>query len=261
MDIKEYFELKNELFSSLFYIFEDFINDFDSSKDYPKSIFDKFKNFAGKSNFKLDFEFSSYDFKIFEECKFSSEEWIEIYKLFHALSNDDELNPFIKLFYCDLLCNGPFNEDIEALDMSSDLLELMTDEVKKLFWLFDEYFKHHDSKLIKSIAEVCKSDAIPFFIVVHLAGWIYESIEDDLNKMQEYGDVSLELYLIAFDKIFKKPVIYRWDEYVELDSIRYDIDTSRFSEKQIEKVYSKIRGFDQIFNYAKDLEIFYNKTY
>ena len=262
MDLEEYFELKNELFISLFYIFDEFINDFDSSKDYSKLIFEKFDNFFDKSNFKLDFEFSNYDFKLFEECEFSSDEWISIYKLFYNLSSQNNgLTPFIKLFYCDLLYNGPFDEDVEALDMSNDLLDLMGDEVRKLFWLFDEYFKHSDSKLIERIAEVCKCDAIPFFMVDHLASWINEKIEKDLNKMQEYGDISLELYLIAYDKVFKKPIIYYWDEYVDLDSMMYDIDTSKFSEKQIEKLYSKMQSLDEVFDYAKDLKIFYNKTY
>ena len=262
MDLEEYFQLKNELFRSLFNIFDEFINDFDSSKDYPKLIFDKFENFSDKSNFNLDFEFSTYDFKIFEECKFSDDEWISIYNLFYNLSSqDNKLTPFIKLFYCDLLYNGPFDEDIEALDMSNDLLDLMTDEVKKLFWLFDEYFKYDDSKLIERIAEVCKFDVIPFFMTYHLANWINEKIETDLNKMQEYGDTSLELYLIAYDKVFKKPVFYYWDEYIDLDSIMYDIDTSRFSKKQIEKVYSKMQSLDEVFDYANDLKIFYNKTY
>ncbi len=262
MEINEYLELKNELFSSLFYIFDEFINDFDSSKDYSKLIFKEFKDFGDKCNFKLDFEFSTHDFKIFEECKFSNDDWILIYNLFFNLfSQDSKLTPFIKLFYCDLLYNGPFDEDVEALDMSDDLLELMFDELKRLFWLFDEYFKDDDSKLISQIAETCKWDVIPFFIVNHLADWIYEHIENDLNKVREYGDVSLELYLIAFDKIFKKPIIYRWDEYIDLDSIRYDIDTSKFNEKQIEKAYSKIENFNILFGYENYLKIFYNKIY
>lgn len=262
MDIKEYLELKNELFSSLFYIFDEFINDFDSSKDYSNLLFKEFKNFGYKCNFKLDFEFSNHDFKIFDECKFSSDEWTVIYNLFFKLfSRDSELNPFIKLFYCDLLYNGPFGEDVEALDMSNDLLELMFDELKSLFWLFDEYFKDDDSQLISQIAEACNRDAIPFFIVNHLADWIYEHIENDSNKVWEYGDASLELYLIASDKIFKKPIIYRWDEYIDLDSIRYDIDSSKYNEKQIEKAYSKIENLDLLFDYEKYLKIFYNKTY
>lgn len=262
MDIKKYLELKNELFTSLFYIFDEFINDFDLSKDYSKLIFKEFKNFSDKCNFNLDFEFSIYDFKIFDECKFSDDEWISIYRLFYRLfSQDSKLTPFIKLFYCDLLYKGPFEEDVEALDMSNNLLELMFDELKRLFWLFDEYFKDDNSKLISQIAEAGKCDVIPFFIVNHLAGWIYEHIENDSNKMREYGDVSLELYLIAFDKIFKKPIIYRWEEYIDLDSIRYDIDTSKFNKKQIEKVYSKIENLDLLFDYEKYLKIFYNKTY
>ena len=67
MDIKKYLELKNELFTSLFYIFDEFINDFDLSKDYSKLIFKEFKNFSYKCNFNLDFEFAIYDFKIFDE--------------------------------------------------------------------------------------------------------------------------------------------------------------------------------------------------
>ena len=43
MDIKKYLELKNELFTSLFYIFDEFINDFDLSKDYSKLIFKEFQ--------------------------------------------------------------------------------------------------------------------------------------------------------------------------------------------------------------------------
>ena len=216
--------------------------------------------FDGLTNFK----FLSPDCWRLREVNIGNEK-VWVYLRFYFVGTLDFFFPnihnFRSLFYCDLLYNGPFEEDVEALDMSDNLLELMFDELKRLFWLFDEYFKDNNSKLISQIAEAGKCDVIPFFIVNHLAGWIYEHIENDSNKMREYGDVSLELYLIAFDKIFKKPIIYRWEEYIDLDSIRYDIDTSKFNKKQIEKVYSKIENLDLLFDYEKYLKIFYNKTY
>lgn len=248
MDVEHYLQLKDDLFNSLVDIFDEVVNDFSSDADYPGLIFEVFDNFRKKSNLVLDFEFSQVDFEIIRQCTFLKHEWIKIYKLFCELSNrNNELTPFIKLFYCDLLYNGPFDEDVEALDMSENLLALMTDEVKKLFWLFDDYFENKNPETIKDIVNVSRDCSVPFFILMHLATWINEDIEMDSNKMIEYGDISLQLYVIANEKVLKRPVLYL-DERCELGEIRFGLDTSRFGEEQIENAYSKI---DKTYNLYK----------
>ena len=79
---------------------------------------------------------------------------MSVYGLFEDIFKyGNKLNPFIYLFFYDLIYEGPFSEDIEALDMSDDLLSLMGDEMLRLYHLFDDYFNTHDTGLLKDMVD------------------------------------------------------------------------------------------------------------
>lgn len=246
-DCEKFIILQLDLFGSLAEVFYEIINDFDSNKNYEKLIRDCFLKFKNKSDLKLNFEFSYGEFRIFEKYHYSPEDWIVIYKLFNKIINEnDELTAFIKLFYYGLIYVGPFCDDVESLDMSDSLLNLMSEEVKKLFWTFDEFYHSRNPDLIINLVDISKDVPIPIYIVKHLAFWVNDHISMHPDEMKKYEDICLDLYLVAFKKIFNKYLIDDYD-VLEYDGMRLDLDTSNFSEEQIDKVYSKLSYYNQIY--------------
>ncbi|MEE1336935.1 RyR domain-containing protein [Methanobrevibacter sp.] len=243
----KYINCRNNLFNSLAYTFKGFIFENDSNRDYPSQIFDGFLNFKRDANLVLDFEFSEMDFEIFDVFGFSQNHWISIYKLFSEVFNRDaELDTFINLFFLDLIYSGPFGEDIKGLDMCDELLDLMGEDVMKLYILFDEYFNTRNPDLIKDIVEVCKSESIPYFMVEHLADWISDDIEDDDVKRSEFGEIACELYAVGVNKMYRKPVLFN-DDLVEISGFKGSLEMTRFSEVVIEKTFSKMNSNNNVY--------------
>ncbi len=215
-----------------------------SSKDmeYSDHILNIFLKFKFNSQYVLDFELDFEDFRAFN-FNFSKEEWMQIYRMFsRVFKYENELNPFIYLFFYDLIYVGPFSDDIEELDMSDELLSLMGDDMLRLYNLFDEYLESHDSDLIKGIIDTSRQTSIPAFVVSHLASWFEECVG---NENDEIGDLIIDLYLIAVEKIYKKPEkpeLYDHD-FFEIESMRYQVDTSNFNPKQLAKFYEGLRKY------------------
>lgn len=246
-NLVKYINIRNNLFNSLAYTFKGFIFENNPNKDYPSEIFDAFSNFRKKCDLKLDFEFSERDFEIFEVFGFTRSHWISIYKLFSEVFNrDSALDTFIKLFLCDLIYSGPFGEDIKGLDMCKDLLDLMSEDVKSLYELFDEYFTTRNPDLIGKIVEVCKSESIPHFMADHLADWISDDIENNEEKRNEYCEIACELYAVAVNKIYKKNVLLECD-LLELNSLKGRLELSSFDEDVIERTFSKMDSDNKVY--------------
>lgn len=226
---------KRDFLRELSGTFRGFILSGGRSDGYSDHILNVFLRFNFKSNFDLDFEFDFSDFLIFDILNLSREEWMSIYGLFvDVFKYDNKLNPFIYLFFYDLIYHGPFSEDIEALDMSDELLGLMGNEMLTLYNLFDEYFQTGDSRLVAKIADAAGRDSIPSFVVINLAHWMNEHVG---NNKEELGDHIIELYVAAIEKIYKKPILFD-DDLLEVSSIRFAVDSSNFTDSQIEKFYS-----------------------
>ena len=257
-NVVKYINLKNNLFSSLAYTFKGFIFETDPDRDYPSQILDAFLNFSNEADLKLDFEFSERDFEIFEVFGYTRSQWISIYELFTEVFNrDSRLDTFMNLFLCDLIYSGPFGEDIKGLDMCEDLLNLMNDDVKRLYTLFDEYFTSHNPNLIGEMVEACKSDSIPHFMADHLADWISDDIEDDDAKRSEYGEAACELYAVAVNKMYKKNVLLEGD-LLEISSLKGRLEMSCFDEDVIEKTFSKMKSDNNVY-LNEELKIDNNK--
>ena len=234
-------KVKRDFVKELAGTFSAIINSDDSIKGYPEHILNVFIRFNSKSSYDLDFELDKDDFIRFDLLKFSKEEWMLIYGLFKEVFKfNHKLNPFIYLFFYDLIYYSSFGEDIEALDMSDELLGLMGSEMLKLYTLFDEYFNSDDSNLVNDIVDASKADTIPAFVVIHLASWINEHVGND---KRELGDPICELYTIALGKIYKKPELTQ-DDYLEISSMFFEIDTSNFSDIQTDRVYSTVGKFE-----------------
>jgi hypothetical protein len=245
-DRMTYDEVKKEFFGNLTDTFLGYIRSNGRIKGYPEHLLTVFIAFDLKTRYELDYELDYMDFRPFNWLElsyesWSDEEWMSIYELFsRTIKFSHRLNPFIRLFFYDLVYLGPFGEDIEALDMSDELLDLMGYEMKKLNNLFDKYSISDDSALVRDIAEASKVDSIPAFAVIHLANWINEHVGED---KRELGDLICELYIIAIEKILKKPKLTSLDK-TEISSIFYEVDTSNFTDAQTDHVYSCIGKYN-----------------
>lgn len=238
---KTYEEIKRYFFKDLDDTLLGFVRSNGRTEGYPEHLLTVFIAFDLTTEYYLDFELDERDYEHFKRLNFSFENWMSVYGLFkQTLKFNHRLNPFISLFYYNLIYSGPFGEDIEGLDMSDELLALMGEELKKLYNLFDKYFISDDSGLIKEIVESAKAVSIPAFVVVHLANWINEHVGDD---KKELGDLICELYVTAIEKIFKKPELTD-NDYMEISSICFEVDTSNFNENQIDHVYSVIGKYN-----------------
>ena len=234
---KDFRKIKRDFFKELSRTFYAYVS---STQDigYPDHVLNLFLQLKFKSPYVLDFEFDSVSFRRFELYGFSKDEWIRIYEMFaQVFKRNNELNPFIYLFFYDLIYTGPFGEDIEALDMSYELLALMGDDMLKLHKLFEDYSNKDDSSLVSKIVDGAKAKTVPAFVVIHLANWINEHVGDDKTEL---GDLIIDLYMAAIEKINKKPELAS-EDIDSIDAIRFEVDTSNFSDKQIEKFYTKIK--------------------
>lgn len=238
LEKREFKRIQNEFFKEMNGTFSSFISSYAKNKGYSDHIFNVFLRFDFKSPYELDFEMNLREFRIFYRMQdFTNEEWMRIYGLFaDVFKRNHKLNHFIYLFFYDLIYTGPFSEDIETLDMTDELLALMGDDMLRLYNLFDDCIKTHDTGLIKQIADASKEDTIPYFVVVHLANWFNDNIKDK----KELGDFILELYITACEKIYSKVEIY-FNDNVEIDSMRYGVDTSGFSDGQVDYFYSRLK--------------------
>lgn len=234
---------RNDFIKELAGTFSAFILSDGSINGFPEHILTVFIRFNCMNRYYLDFELDKADFKRFEFLNFSSEEWMLIYGLFNeTLKLDHRLNPFIYLFFYDLIYSGPFGEDIEALDMSDELLGLMGSDMLRLCALYDEYFESDDSNILGDIVEASKAKTIPAFVVIHLANRIEEHVGVD---KKEFGDLICELYVIAICKIYEKPKL-SINDHMEISSICFEVDTSNFTDIQIDYFYSTIGKFEII---------------
>lgn len=246
VDVVKYINHKNNLFDELVCTFKDFIFQKGSAEDCQKRIFNAFLNFRRDANLRLDFEFSEKDFEVFESLSFNENQWISVYVLFSDVFNrDSELDTFLNLFFCDLIYSGPFSEDLKGLDMSDELLDLMRSDVKRLYCLFDDYFNTRNPDLIADIVDVCKREGIPYFMVDHLAEWIADDIERDELKRKEFGEIACELYAVAINKIYNRPILYE-DDIFEVSGLKGELEMSQFSEDTIEKTFSKMNSNKRI---------------
>ena len=245
-DVVKYINQKNNMFAELACTFKEFIFQGDSASNCQKRIFNAFLNFRSDANLRLDFEFCENDFEVFESLGFNETQWISVYTLFcDAFGMDSELDTFLSLFFCDLIYSGPFSEDIKGLDMPDELLDLMRSDVKKLYGLFDDYFNTRNPDLIADIVDVCKLDCIPYFMVGHLAEWIADDIERDELKRKEFGEITCELYAVAVNKIYNRPILYE-DDIFEVSGLKGELEMSQFSEDTIEKTFSKMNSNKRI---------------
>ena len=237
-DVVAFINLRDELFDDVYNVLHDAVRHYDNSRNYSIELYKIFMDFYSKM--KIDFEINLEDFNKFKQLNFTNNDWMVIYKLFNAAidycdENEGLLN-FVKLFYCDLILIGPFSQDFRSLDMSYELLELMSDEIKKLHWLFDDYFNNKDYELIKEIRSLCENDSVPFCVANHLAALINDNEVEQLD--------ALYLYVAAVNKIYRRPVLYQSD-LDNASSIRVSIDTSwHFSDDDIHEAFSKIEDWD-----------------
>lgn len=243
--VLRYVRCRNDLFRSISDAFSDFIFRNDPDEDYPKMILDAFLKFENDYGSKLDFEFSQSDFEKFHQ--YSESEWISIYNLFcEVFGRNHELDNFINLFFCDLIFSGPFGEDIESLDMSEGLLNLMDKDVKELYSLFDDYFNTRNPDLIAGIVNTSKSDAVPYFMAAHLAGWICDDIEKDEQKRKSYGETACELYAIAINKLYKRRILFE-EDILEISGLKGELEMTAFGEDVIEETFSKMNSDNNIY--------------
>jgi hypothetical protein len=236
-DVDKFINLRDELLDNVYSLFYEIVNSYDNSTVYSVKLYQIFFDFH--KNFKTDFEFNLDDFYKFRQLNFTKDDWIVIYKIFKDVliycNDNPSLTTFTKLFYADVILIGPFSEDFRCLDMNFDFLELMTEEVKKLFWLFDEYFNNRDKELIKDIKSVCMNDSIPYCMAYHLAWWI--------NDHEKEDKIVLDLYVIAINKIYKRPIFYQRN-LDDVSEIRVELDTSyHFSDEIIDEAFSKIKDW------------------
>ena len=238
---RNFMKAEKEFFKDLFNVFCQYVGD-SQFEGYPEYVLTAFMIFNRKTSFVLDFEVYLDELRFcfidYRGVNFTKKEWISIYGLFKdVLKYNNRLNTFIYLFLYDLIFIGPFGEDIEALDMSDELLSMMGEDMLMLYNLFDDYFNTRNEDLLEAIVEASKHDTIPYFVVKHLADWFNEYFS---NK-KKFGDLICELYAVALEKIYKKPE-FLTDEITDIGAIRYELDTSGFSEKQIENAYSKLEN-------------------
>ena len=241
-----YYDVKNNFFRDLTDTFLGFVRSKGRIRGYPEHLLNVFITFDLKVKYELDYELDYSDFQHFMRLTrlyggWGDEEWMQIYGLFSkTIQFKHRLSPFIRMFFYDLVYWGPFGEDIEALDMSDELLDMMGVEMKKLNNLFDEYIISDDSGLVSKIIDISKSDSIPEFVVTHLADWINEHVGDDKKDL---GDSICELYIIAIEKILKKPELTGHDKS-EISSIYFTVDTSNFTDTQKDHVFSVIGRYN-----------------
>jgi hypothetical protein len=237
-DVVTFINLRDDLLNDVYSILHDIVRHYDNSRNYSIELYNTFLMFH--KNIRIDFELNLEDFYRFRQLNFTNNDWKVIYKIFKdTLSYCDdnpELSTFLKLFYSDVILIGPFSEDFRCLRMDYELLELMGDEIKKLYWLFDDYINNQDLELIKEIKSVCENDAVPYCVSYHLASWINDTDVEDLN--------ALELYVVAINKVYRRPTFYQRD-LDNIAEIRGSIDTSwQFSEDEIIQTFSKIESWE-----------------
>ena len=239
---RDFKKAKRKFFKELARTFLAYIS---SAEDigYSDHVLNIFLKFNFNSPYVLDFELDFEDFRAFEYHIFSKDEWMQIYAMFsEAFRYGNKLNPFIYLFFYDLIYLGPFSEDIEALDMPDELLTLMGEDMLRLYNLFDEYFESKNHDLIGEIVDASRPTSIPAFVVTHLADWFEECVG---NVTEEIGDLIIDLYLIAVEKIYKKPgkLEFKSYDFFEIETMRFHVDTSNFNVRQVEKFYRGLRKY------------------
>lgn len=241
MSARSYNEVKHDFIKELADTFSAFILSNGSIKGFPEHLLTVFIRFNCMSCHYLSFELDYRDFRHFKWLEFSKKEWLSIYGLLRdTLKLNHRLNTFIYLFLYDLIYFGPFGEDIEAWDMPDELLDFMGGDMLGLYNIFDEYLNSDDSNLVGDIVDASQASTIPAFVVIHLASWINEHVGYD---KKELGDLICELYAIAIRKIYKKPELTR-NDYLEISSIFFEVDTSNFSDIQIDHVYSTFGKYE-----------------
>jgi len=237
-NLEKYIILRDDLLENAYSLFYELIMDYRSHKDYPFLLYSLLSNFYSDHN--IDFELNIDDFKVFKRLNFTKDDWIVIYKVFNkALSYCEDnagLSAFIKLFYSDIIIVGPFGEDFRCLDMDYDFLELVPDEVKKLFWVFDDFFNNQDIEL-SEMKSIMRNDSISCCIAMHLAIWVNDTYTMDRD--------SLELFVIALDKYYTKPAFYESD-LDNINTLRVELDTAyRFSDDEIHDAFTRIKDWQQ----------------
>lgn len=232
---KSYEQVKKEFIKDLSDTFSGFVLGEDRIDGYPEHLLTVFIRFDLQCAPVLDFELNEVDFYRFEMLKFSKEEWMSIYGLFNEVFNlNHKLNPFIYLFFYDLIHLGPFAADIASLDMSDELFDLMGAEMKELYHLWDKYSISQDSGTCNELAEASKAATIPAFAVISIADWIDERVGED---KKDFADSICDLYITAMEKILKKPELTGKDRK-SLAFICSKVDNPNFTENQINRIYS-----------------------
>ena len=235
-DVKDYF------FRDLADTFMGFVLSNGRTRGYPEHLLNVFITFDLKISYELDYELDYSDFRhlnrlIYLYDEWSEEKWMQVFRLFsQTIKFKHRLSPFIRMFFYDLVYKGLFDENIEVPDIPDEVLELMGEEMKKLNNLFDEYLASDDSSLVCEIVNLSKSDSIPQFVVTYMADRINEHVGGDKGDL---GDLICELYLIAIEKILRKPELSGRDKS-QISSIYLTLDSSNFTDAQKDHVYSVI---------------------
>ena len=236
--LEKFVNIRDELLEDVYSVFYEIIRKYDSNMDYSVKLYQVFLDFHNK--FRMDFEWNLENFRIFRRLNFTNKDWMVIYKVFNNtldyFDDNPELGNFVKLFYSDVILIGPYSEDFRTLDMSPELLELVPSEVKKLYWLFEDYFTSRDDELIGEIKKLSLHDAVCYCISYHLAYWINDNEIEDID--------ALDLYVVAINKLYKRPIFYQSD-VDNASSIRVSIDTSwHFSDDVIRSEFAKINDWE-----------------
>lgn len=238
---KAYEGVKKDFLMDLTETFSGFVMSEDTCEGYPEHLLTVFMRFDLMCSNVLDFELDEDDFYRFQMLNLSEKEWMSIYAVFDEMfSLGHELNPFIYLFFYNLIYSGPFGEDIALLNMSDELLDLMGDEMKKLNNLFNKYSTSRDSNLVGEILKASKASTIPTFVIIHIADSINEHTGQDKKDL---GDMICGLYITAIEKMLKKPQL-TLNDYRRFDSIFTQVDNPNFTDNQINSVYDVIGRYE-----------------
>lgn len=237
-DLQKYIILRDDLLENVYSLFNEIIMNYRLDRNYSFQLYNLLLYFYSEHN--IDFELNIDDFKEFKHLNFTKDDWITIYRIFNnALTyceNNAGLSAFIKLFYSDIIIVGPFGEDFRCLDMDYDFLELVPDEVKKLFWVFDDFFNNHDMEL-SEMKSLLRNDSISCCIAKHLAIWVNDTYTMDRDSM--------ELFVIALDKYYTKPAFYESD-LDNINELRVELDTAyRFSDDEIDDAFKRIKDWSK----------------